>query len=294
MSIPSFIRRAIIRFASRARVIVTLVADHAKRTYLVNETGDEARDESRAEKTGSKWREENAQGASGAETPSRRHWHVGDGCPHCDGRDGRQSEIGQGSFRQSRGGSADGCAHPGTAQRNRAQSSNSEVGVMPRKVPDYGLVSREAKALLTKHGVSSPPINPLILAKAEGIDVKFVNFTSPWDKASGFFDPQENAIYVNKEDFPLRQTFTIAHELAHAKLHQDWVKSDEYKIFWRDEENNTQNDPYEKEANAFAARVLMPRELMNLYLHLDAATISQIFAVSVPAVKNRLAFEYGI
>ena len=111
---------------------------------------------------------------------------------------------------------------------------------------------------------------------------------------SGFFDPEENVIYVNKEEPPLRQTFTIAHELAHALLHKEWAGTDDYKVFWRDMSRNS-DDPHEKEANAFAANLLVPRKMLDEYFSgLTEADLSRLFAVSVPVISNRLAFEYGL
>lgn len=163
-----------------------------------------------------------------------------------------------------------------------------------RKIPDYRLVKRKAAELLEETGVSHPPINPISMAREQGFDVKFVSFSGDFSQVSGFYDPDEEAIYVNKNESPLRQTFTIAHELGHALLHKDWVGSDDYKVFWRDPERNN-DDPHEKEANAFAAHLLVPRSLLDQYYRrLSESDLSKLFAVSVPAIKNRLAFEYGL
>lgn len=166
---------------------------------------------------------------------------------------------------------------------------------MSRPVPDYKIVKREASNLLSRYGLTEPPINPVDIARGEGIEVNFVKFKGKFSDVSGFYDPQENVIFVNKEEFPLRQTFTIAHELGHAKLHADWVKSDDYLLFWRDPARNNSSDPYEKEANAFAASLLLPRKVLDRYYrNHSVATLSRLFAVSVPFVENRLSFEYGI
>lgn len=163
-----------------------------------------------------------------------------------------------------------------------------------RRLPDYRLVKRMARELLEETGVDHPPINPVSMARQQGFDVKFVSFSGDFAQVSGFYDPDEEAIYVNKNESPLRQTFTIAHELGHALLHKDWAGSDDYKVFWRDPDRNN-DDPHEKEANAFAAHLLVPRSLLDhYYQRLNEADLSKLFAVSVPAIKNRLAFEYGL
>lgn len=164
---------------------------------------------------------------------------------------------------------------------------------MTRNLPDYRLVKREVSSLLDEYGYEQPPVNPLAIARDKGLDVKFVKFSGEYEGVSGFYDPAEGAIYVNKEDSPLRQTFTIAHELAHAILHQDWAGSEDYKVFWRDTSRNA-DDPHEKEANAFAANLLVPRRMLDdYYSSLSSSDLSRLFAVSVPVIKNRLSFEYG-
>ena len=164
-----------------------------------------------------------------------------------------------------------------------------------RRIPDYQLVKRTVRELLARYDISEPPVDPVAIARQEGISVKFYNFSGKYAGVSGFYDPTENMIFVNKEEYPLRQTFTVAHELGHAKLHMDWAVSDNYKVFWRSPEFNDRSDPHEKEANAFAANLLVPRSMLDEYYKgRSSATLSRLFAVSVPMIENRLSFEYGI
>jgi Zn-dependent peptidase ImmA (M78 family) len=160
--------------------------------------------------------------------------------------------------------------------------------------PDYRRAEREALNLLSLAGISEPPIDPIDLARSQGVTVKFVRFNGESDqKVSGFYDFQTNEIVVNKHEYPLRQTFTVAHELGHKILHEEWAKSDNYRVLLRDP-SNMDWDPIEQEANAFAANLLMPRELMDSYYTLPIEKISRLFAVSVPAVTRRLSYLYGI
>lgn len=233
-----------------------------------------------------------AKGTERREPPCRPDRDVGHGGENCHGRNRGQPEIGQGQIGPGWGESARREAERDGTLGDRPQGCECEVGVMI--IPRYDLVKSEAKALLAKHGYSEPPIDPVTIARGEGITVNFVTFTGENDGASGFYDPEENAIYVNKHEFPLRQTFTIAHELAHAKLHSDWARSKEYKVFWRDPARNSGDDPHEKEANAFAAHLLVPRSMLDKYYTRAAvADLSRLFAVSVPTIQNRLSFEYG-
>jgi Zn-dependent peptidase ImmA (M78 family) len=160
--------------------------------------------------------------------------------------------------------------------------------------PNYRRVKQEASRLLREFGVDSPPVDPVTISRGIGLKVVFVEFDRAHDNISGFYDPVENSIYVNSEEFALRQTFTIAHELGHKILHEEWAKSADYKILYRDQSLND-DDPHEKEANAFAAHLLVPRSMLDLYWDkLSLTELSKLFAVSVPVIKNRLSIEYGI
>lgn len=135
-------------------------------------------------------------------------------------------------------------------------------------------------------------MNPVEVARNLGVDVRFVRFNEDSKGVSGFYDPDENAIYVNKDEFPLRQTFTIAHELGHAVLHREWARGSDYRVLMRDNETDY-GEPHEKEANAFAAHLLAPRDMLDEYKSLSETDLSRLFAVSVPMIRNRLSFEYG-
>jgi Zn-dependent peptidase ImmA (M78 family) len=160
--------------------------------------------------------------------------------------------------------------------------------------PNYRHAQAEAMRLLSEAGIDEPPVNPMEIAKnIVGIVINFVTFNPEKSNIAGFYDPQKNAIFVNREEFPLRQTFTVAHELGHKILHEEWAKSEDYKILLRD--SNTDQDFREQEANFFAANLLMPRFIVDRYWEdLSNSQLSQLFAVSVPAVKARLSFLYGI
>jgi len=160
--------------------------------------------------------------------------------------------------------------------------------------PNYARVKREAFRLLDEFSITTPPVDPVKIARGVGVTVYFVKFELEKQNISGFFDCDERAIFVNKDEWALRQTFTIAHELGHKILHEEWARSSDYRVLMRDQDYNG-DEPHEKEANAFAANLLVPRFMLDQYWKsLTVEQLSQLFAVSVPMVKIRLSFEYGV
>lgn len=146
--------------------------------------------------------------------------------------------------------------------------------------------------MLCQFGFDSPPINPQEIAEELGVDVFFVAMPEGCENVSGFFDPEGNSIYVNKNERPKRQTFTIAHELGHKILHEDWAKSNDYKVLLRNT-SIVEKDAYEQEANAFAANLLVPKKMLERYK--DFASIdelSDLFAVSRQMIGFRTQNGY--
>lgn len=73
-------------------------------------------------------------------------------------------------------------------------------------------------------------------------------------------------IQVNDTDAPVRQRFTVCHEIAHYLLHRSHIDADgiEDNILYRSQLSNTQ----EAEANRFAAALLLPWRTVNDW-HID-------------------------
>ena len=158
--------------------------------------------------------------------------------------------------------------------------------------PDYRQAEREAIRLLNETGIFEPPVNPVEIARYLGVDVAFVSFSGESDGVSGLYDPSKDAILVNQKEAGVRQTFTVAHELGHRVLHQEWAKSEAYKVLWRDPRRQTR-DRWEQEANAFAADLLMPRQMLDRYRRLPVSSVAKIFAVSEQVATYRLHNLYG-
>lgn len=159
--------------------------------------------------------------------------------------------------------------------------------------PDYRLAEREAIRLLNESGLFEPPVNPVEIAHQNGVKVNFVSFSGDSKEVAGFYDPANSAIYVNQDEAGVRQTFTVAHELGHKILHDEWARSEAYKVLWRDPRRQSK-DRREQEANAFAANLLMPRAMVSGYKDYPVGVVAKIFAVSEDVARYRLRNLYGI
>ncbi len=158
---------------------------------------------------------------------------------------------------------------------------------------DFETAKKAALDIIKSFGIESPPIDPAKIARNLGITVNFAIFNNESNNISGFYSAKENAIYVNKNEYPRRMTFTIAHELGHALLHKAWAESNDYKALYRDQLLQPQKDPKEQEANTFAANLLVPKFLLKEYRKIASVSeLATLFSVSDPVIVNRLKNEF--
>jgi Zn-dependent peptidase ImmA (M78 family) len=101
-------------------------------------------------------------------------------------------------------------------------------------------------------------------------------------------------IGVNSDESPVRQRFTIAHELGHFFLHPE---KDAF-VDYRDNKKGVMRTPREKHANMFAAALLMPRKTMlkdfkgladdDGFSEEDLTALARKYDVSEDAMRFRL------
>ena len=119
---------------------------------------------------------------------------------------------------------------------------------------------------------------------------------------SGFLAVEKGVIAVNSRHAPVRRRFTVAHEIGHYHLHRK--RSDagtvfiDRTVYFRANALENENREMELEANAYAARLLMPKILLQRYFEAhtsvdlsQAASIKLLaeeFHVSRDAMKYRL------
>jgi Zn-dependent peptidase ImmA (M78 family) len=165
------------------------------------------------------------------------------------------------------------------------------------------LVTAKARAseLVERFGVKAPPVPVERIAKSLGVVVQYAPFD---EELSGMAFLKEGVaiIGVNSNHHPNRQRYTLAHELAHICLHRKHLETavhvDQGSVnsLRRDLVSAEGTDPLEREANAFAAELLMPKKLLagaldERMLDLDddrLLAISKRFKVSLMALQYRL------
>lgn len=159
--------------------------------------------------------------------------------------------------------------------------------------PNYQKAVASAQKLLKQYDIKEPVVPIFQIAEAEGITLSFTKMPKKLESVAGFFDDNKKIIFVNDDDSPNRQTFTIAHELGHYILKH---KPDEYGVLPRIP-NLSEKNPIEQEANCFAANLLVPskmlKETMNKYslTRLNTSLLAQIFGVSEEVMRIRLKWD---
>ncbi len=157
---------------------------------------------------------------------------------------------------------------------------------------DFKRAEQAALQILEEYRISAPPIDPEEIAEKMGVNVTYAKFGEPYrNEVSGFISFSDNGsaeIVINSDISVNRKIFTIAHELGHYVLHREWAKSDNY-VLPRVNDYNEGKPDEEREADAFAANLLVPEGLLRKYADISTADdLSEIFLVSNQVIENRL------
>lgn len=160
---------------------------------------------------------------------------------------------------------------------------------MPRVL---GKAERTARQVLDAAGVTKPPIPIEKLVVAEGIRLAF-DTLGGHDVSGMLYRRGASAVMVINEDHAHhRQRFTIAHELGHYRLHDsDTYLDGTAALRFRDSTSATGSDREEREANAFAAAVLMPAEWIHEHF---LALVAARRAVDEDSAVRRLARQFDV
>lgn len=106
-------------------------------------------------------------------------------------------------------------------------------------------------------------------------------------RPNGFAPENPPIITYSPTEHPVRQRFTIAHELGHHVLNHGERNRDTPNEFM-----SMNTDPAERAANTFAAELLMPasavRAMVEVRKITDVGNLASLFHVSRPAMTFRL------
>lgn len=167
-----------------------------------------------------------------------------------------------------------------------------------------GTAEARAASILESLGLGEPPIPVERIALHLGLEVERAALG---DNVSGLLVVQDGRgmIGVSANQPLVRQRFTIAHEIGHFVLHKDvmpvFIDTQFLRPIlaaFRNAASSTGEDAREREANAFAAALLMPAEMVHraiATLGVDIADeeaieeLAKRFNVSRQAMTFRLA-----
>lgn len=129
-------------------------------------------------------------------------------------------------------------------------------------------------------------VNIESIIQQQNIQIKRVDLPS---STSGYLTKENDAwiIGINKNHHHHRQRYTLAHEFAHFCLHKSENDYFEDEIFFRDENQTS----IEFAANAFAAKLLMPDEILNSAIQSGITSLKELaekFDLSTLAIKHRI------
>jgi len=152
--------------------------------------------------------------------------------------------------------------------------------------PRWALAKQKAQELT--RGYSAPPIPVAEIAEQCGVDVVFAEFGSGAATVAGFCDFEEKQIVVNDQENFGRKMFTIAHELGHWILHKRFFEAHPEKYAVLPRFQKPARNPFEQEANAFAAELLAPTQLLIPVKSAGVAKLANVFGVSREMMEYRL------
>lgn len=155
----------------------------------------------------------------------------------------------------------------------------------------------KAAEILAEWRQTKPPIDVDFLAEKVGINLVYDELD---DDVSGFLIKKKDKVFlaVNSNHHPNRQRFSIAHELGHYFLHLNNTSKVfiDKTVYYRNIDSSSGKYQQEIEANAFAADLLMPKDMLEKELDkfgeeltdLDIYRLANRFGVSQQAMGLRL------
>jgi Zn-dependent peptidase ImmA (M78 family) len=165
--------------------------------------------------------------------------------------------------------------------------------------PRYARIEQLTDTLLVNAQVSGAPIPIEEIIRQRGIRIQSLDLK----EVSGLVvrDGDVIVIGVNKAHAITRRRFTLAHELAHALLHEGKeVRYDkDFRVDFRSSMSALGVDVEEMEANFFAANILMPRRFLEAEPlvadldHEEAAESIKVLAARYKVSPHAMSIRIG-
>lgn len=160
----------------------------------------------------------------------------------------------------------------------------------PVRVANFPLAKSTAATVLIENSVSGPPVPINSLIETYDLKVSEVDFDAKYDNVCGYIDLEARTIVINRSNAPTRKAFTLAHELGHWLLHPVEIAQDPSQtVVFRIPLDRPDPDPLEKEANSFAANLLVPEDFLRRpeYAGMAVSEIAKCFGVSPQVIEYR-------
>jgi Zn-dependent peptidase ImmA (M78 family) len=168
------------------------------------------------------------------------------------------------------------------------------------KLPDFQKAVTEAEKLIDEIGYDAPPISPLEAAEYLGISVMQLDTqpltaeTTPENALltkSSRLDAKKGQVFVNAQQPPKHQLFTIALQLGYYIFteHTQTTRGRPKKhVLPRGRELFNPTDKLGKEAYHFAANLTVPEDMLQRYRDQPNTVLSTIFGVPLAVISYRL------
>ncbi|MGH7518855.1 MAG: ImmA/IrrE family metallo-endopeptidase [Gemmatimonadales bacterium] len=162
---------------------------------------------------------------------------------------------------------------------------------------------QQAEQLLHRLGVEKAPVPVEHLALRLGLQVER---TELGDDVSGVLvvEDRRGVIGISVTEAPVRQRFSVAHEIGHFILHRAqlsvFIDKQFFKPYYaafRDARSSAGTEKREREANAFAAALLMPAHLVRdaiADLRMDVADEDALDALASRFEVSRQAMSFRV
>jgi Zn-dependent peptidase ImmA (M78 family) len=146
-----------------------------------------------------------------------------------------------------------------------------------------------AADLIMRNRLMSPPVDAERIARLEKLSVLYADLNPEAnDKVSAYSEPSR-VIFVNRNQPPEHKNYAIAHELAHFQLHPGYIESNKYQLLLRNAFVGAGQSDVEKEAEAFAAELLVPRKMLDKLRGKDPEQLAALFVAPIEVIRAQLA-----